>query len=298
MKRTLYSLTFCSFLLAALGLAWTGPAGASDHKDKPRREGILLAAFGTTVPEAQKAMDKMEARVKAAFPGLPVRWAYTSKIVRDKLAAQGHVFDSPEVALARMADEGFTKIGVMSLHTIPGEEYTELARTVRAASDFSERPRVVISDPLLHDAEDMDKALAAILAVIPKERQPSEAVVLMGHGTPHPANVYYMGLQYLLSKKAPGVFVGTVEGSPTLRDVQAELKAGGFKTVWLMPFMSVAGDHALNDMAGAEDDSWKSILTKAGHDCRPVLKGTAEYDEFGDLWVEHLKRAMADRKHP
>jgi sirohydrochlorin cobaltochelatase len=283
--------------MLAFCIAAAGPAGASDHKAKPVKEGILLAAFGTTVPEAQPALDQMEARVKAAFPGLPVRWAYTSSIVRHKLAGQGKYYDSPEVALAKMADEGFTKIGVMSLHTIPGEEFEELAETAKAASMFSSHPWIMLSDPMLLSAEDMAKAVDAIMAVIPKNRKADEAVVLMGHGTPHPANVYYMGLQYLLSQKAPGLFVGTVEGSPTLDDVRAALKAGGYKTVVLMPFMSVAGDHARNDMAGPEDDSWKSILTKDGYKCKAVLKGTAEYDEFGALWVDHLKKAMA-RTHP
>ena len=78
--------------------------------------------------------------------------------------------------------------------------------------------------------------------------------------------------------------------------MQVELKKKGVKKAYLMPFMSVAGDHAMNDMAGDEDDSWKSILTKAGVKCVPILKGTAEYDGIADLWVEHLKGAMSHFK--
>ena len=89
------------------------------------------------------------------------------------------------------------------------------------------------------------------------------------------------------------MFVGTVEGAPEIGDVKAMLQAKKIKTAYLMPFMSVAGDHARNDMAGDEDDSWKSILTAAGINCVPVLKGTAEYNGIVDIWVDHLKVLMA-----
>ena len=86
----------------------------------------------------------------------------------------------------------------------------------------------------------------------------------------------------------PNVFIGTVEGYPEIDTIEALLKKRKIEKVYLMPFMSVAGDHAKNDMAGDEDDSWISILTKAGFECIPVLKGTAEFKEFVDIWVDHL----------
>jgi sirohydrochlorin cobaltochelatase len=90
--------------------------------------------------------------------------------------------------------------------------------------------------------------------------------------------------------------MGTVEGSPTLDEIKEMLLERGVKKAWLMPFMSVAGDHTVNDLAGDEDDSWKSVLTQAGIECVPVIKGLAEYDAFVGLWLDHLKVVMAHMK--
>jgi sirohydrochlorin cobaltochelatase len=285
-------------LLIAVIMVFALITTAAAHGDKrPVKKGILLVAFGTSVPEAQVAFENIDKKVKAAFPGVEVRWAYTSKIIRNKLAKEGKNLDSPAVALAKMADDDFTHVAVQSLHTIPGEEYHYLVQTAHA---FQGKPKglqkVLLGYPLLATADDLEKAAKAIMAVIPKDRKKDEAVILMGHGTHHPANAYYPAMQYYFWQHDPLVFVGTVEGSPSLDDVQAELKKHGVKKAYLMPFMSVAGDHAMNDMAGDEEDSWKSVLTKAGIECVPILKGTAEYDGIVDLWVDHLKGAMSHFK--
>ena len=128
---------------------------------------------------------------------------------------------------------------------------------------------------------------------IPEERNKKDAVLLMGHGTPHPSNAFYAALMYHFQQKDPNIFVGTVEGFPEIDDIKAMLIKKKIKKVYLMPFMSVAGDHARNDMAGDEEDSWKSVLTAAGIECVPILKGTAEYDEIIAIWVDHLKIVMA-----
>jgi sirohydrochlorin cobaltochelatase len=134
----------------------------------------------------------------------------------------------------------------------------------------------------------MERAVDAILATIPKERKKDEAVVLMGHGSHHPSNAFYAALMFQVQLKDPNVFIGNVEGFPELDTIQDLLIAKKIKKAYLMPFMSVAGDHAKNDMASDEEDSWKSVLTKAGFECVPILKGTAEYDEFVDIWVDHV----------
>ena len=89
------------------------------------------------------------------------------------------------------------------------------------------------------------------------------------------------------------MFVGTVEGAPGIEDIRAILTERGIKKAYLLPFMSVAGDHAINDMAGDEEDSWKSILTRAGITCVPILKGTAEYDDIVDIWLDHLRGPLS-----
>jgi sirohydrochlorin cobaltochelatase len=131
-----------------------------------------------------------------------------------------------------------------------------------------------------------------MVKIIPKERSKKDAVVFMGHGTYHPANVYYAALNYHLQKLDPNVFVGTVEGWPKIDEIKSDLKKKRTKKAYLMPFMTVAGDHARNDMAGPEENSWKSILEKEGIKCVPVLKGTAEFREFVDIWVDHLRTAF------
>ena len=280
-------MIFVMAIVASICL-WTN-VWAGGHGDKaPKKVGILLVAFGSSEPSAQVSFENIDKKVKATYSGIPVRWAYTSTIIRKKLAKQGKHLDSPEVALAKMQDEGFTHVAVQSLHTIGGEEYHDLRRTVGAFKMMGGFKRVVLGYPLLSTQEDMQGAVDAILTTIPKDRQKGDAVVLMGHGTHHPSNAFYAALMFQLQLKDPNIFVGTVEGYPEVGDIKDLLLKKKIKKAYLMPFMSVAGDHAKNDMASDEDDSWKSIFSKAGIQCVPILKGTAEYDIFVDMWVDHL----------
>ena len=262
-------------------------AGGRGQK-APKKVGILLVAFGSSKLSAQVSFENIDKKVKATYPEIPVRWAYTSTIIRKKLARQGKHLDSPEVALARMQDEGFTHVAVQSLHTIAGSEYHDLRRTVGAFRVMGGFQRILLGNPLLATQDDMQRSVDAILKTIPREREKSEAVVLMGHGTHHPSNAFYAALMFQLQQKDPNIFVGTVEGYPEVNLIKELLLKRGIKKAYLMPFMSVAGDHAKNDMASDEDDSWKSILTKAGIQCVPILKGTAEYDVFVEIWVDHV----------
>jgi sirohydrochlorin cobaltochelatase len=269
-------------------------AMAADHGgSSPKKVGILLVAFGSSEASAQVSFENIDRKVKEAYPGIPVRWAYTSHIIRNKLAKQGQVLDSPEVALAKMRDEKFTHVAVASLHTIPGAEYHDLSRSIEAFKVMGGFERIILADPLLATQGDMERVVGAILATCPKERQPDEAVVLMGHGTHHPANAFYAALMFQLQLKDPNIFVGTVEGYPDLGLIQEQLLKKNINKAYLQPFMSVAGDHAKNDMAGDQEGSWKSILTKAGITCVPVLKGTAEYDNFVDIWVDHIGKPLS-----
>jgi cobalamin biosynthesis Co2+ chelatase CbiK len=189
-------------------------------------------------------------------------------------------------------DEGFTHVAIQSLHTIAGEEFHDLRRTVGAFQMMGGMQRILLGAPLLATQEDMARAVEAILATLPRERKADEAVVLMGHGTPHPANAFYAALMFQVQRKDPNVFIGCVEGYPDIHEVQALLTERKIRKVYLMPFMSVAGDHAKNDMTGDDEDSWKSVLTRAGFACQAILKGTAEYDVFVDIWVDHLGGAL------
>jgi len=293
MRSSAFSALLRAVFLAALCLALAAPclAGESKKPAEPKR-GILLVAFGTSVPEAAQSIDSLKRQAEAAFPGVPVRMAYSSKIIRDKIAGEGVLKHSPAQALADMAAEGFTHVAVQSLHSIPGREYSDIKATAEA---FQAMPKGIahigVGRPLLYSPEDVEQAAEAILPCLPKHKK-GEAVVLMGHGTEHPANAAYSALQLALWKHDASVFVATVEGSPTLDDVLPALKRQGVRTVHLVPLMSVAGDHAHNDMAGAEDDSWASILKAKGFAPKAQLTGLGSRPAVAKLWIDHLKDAV------
>ncbi len=287
--------TFLSLLLAALLTATS--AWATDHPaKKAEKTAILLVTFGTSVKSAQTAFDHIDRRVRTAFPATEIRWAYTSKIIRDKLAREeGKSLDSPGMALARLMDDGYTKVAVQSLHMIPGEEFYALKDNARLFAWMEGGiSRIVVGSPLLSDDEAMDKTLQAVLdKEVPRDRKKDEAVVLMGHGTSHYANAVYGNLMYRAQRLDPHIYVATVEGSPSFDDIMAMLLQKKIKKAYLIPFMTVAGDHATNDMAGSEPDSWKNLLKKEGIEAKPVLKGLAELDPVVDIWIAHLKTALA-----
>ena len=292
MKRSIVGLA----VFLSLALMWTAAADASGHghgHKKSKKVGILLVAFGSSEQSAQVSFEKIDQRVKAAYQGIPVRWAYTSSIIRAKLAKQGKALDSPEVALARMLDEDFTHVAVQSLHTIGGAEFHDLRRTVGAFKQMGGFQRVMLGYPLLATQADMQRTVDAIMGIIPQSRKKTDAVVLMGHGTHHPSNAFYAALMFQLQLEDPNIFVGTVEGYPEIDDIKDWLLEKKIKKAYLLPFMSVAGDHAKNDMAGDEPDSWKSILTQAGITCEAIMKGTAEYDSFVDIWVDHVNGPLS-----
>jgi len=290
-KKIIMVLFLVLFVLPSFALA-----GGHGH-DRAVKKGILLVAFGSSMQEAQISFKNIEEKAKETFKNIPVHWAYTSSIIRKKLAKQGTHLNSVATALAKMMDQGFTHVAIQSLHTIRGEEFNDLVCTVHAFKNMPEGiNHIVVGQPLLSSQKDIEKVVAAIINNIPKKRKKKEAVVLMGHGTHHPANAFYAALMFNLQRKDPNIFVGTVEGTPEIGDIKAMLTAKKIKKAYLIPFMSVAGDHARNDMAGDEDDSWKSTLTKAGIKCKVVLKGTAEYDNIVNIWIEHLKAAMAHLK--
>ena len=290
--RNTKSILIIAAIISSICLTITAWAGDHGHK-APKKIGILLVAFGSSIPSAQVSFENIDRQTREKYPGIDVRWAYTSTIIRKKLARQGKYLDSPEVALAKMQDEGFTHVAVQSLHTIGGSEYHDLRRTVGAFKMMGGFQKIILGYPLMATQESMQKVVAAIMGAIPAERKKDEAVVLMGHGTHHPSNALYAALMFQLQLQDPNIFVGTVEGYPELDLIQELLTKKGIKKVYLMPFMAVAGDHAKNDMAGDEEDSWKSIFTRAGIEPVPVLKGTADYDAFVDIWVTHIAGPLA-----
>lgn len=280
-------LTILFFFSAAEAMA--------KHGEKPSiKKAILLVSFGTSDPEAAKVFELIEKRARERFPGVEMRWAYTSRMIRAKLAKEGKLLDSPETAFAKLMDGGYTHVAVLSLHTIPGEEFHELYQNAQLFGQMSGGfQKILVARPLLASSKDMETVAQALMKNIPG-RKPGDAVIFMGHGTEHhPADAIYLAMNQVFQELDPNAFVAAVEGSSSLENVISKLKNRKVKKVFLVPLMSVAGDHAKNDMAGNEEDSWKSILTEKGFKVEPILKGTAEIPEIVDVWLDHLKSAFS-----
>jgi sirohydrochlorin cobaltochelatase len=282
-------------MLTVITLIGSCQAFAAGGKESSTRKGILLVAFGTSVPEAQKAYDQIDAVVKQAFPGIEIRWAYTSKIIRAKLAKEGKPLDSPEMALAKMMEEGFTDVAALSLHVIPGIEFHDLNTNAqlfsRMAGGFQ---HIGVARPLLSSHEDMTQVARALLKKVPASRKPGDVVLYMGHGSEkHPADAIYAAMNYVFEQIDANVFVGTVSGYPSIEDLLPKIRERKAKKVYLIPLMAVAGEHARKDMAGDDPESWKSTLAKDGLTCEAVLSGIAEYPEVVEVWLKHLWEVFA-----
>lgn len=284
---------FLSLCLLTLLLGWPAdPAQARPSETQPKT-GILLVTFGTSVPEARKAYATIESKVKAACPGMEVRWAYTSRHIRHKVAAEEGLRNaSPAGALGRMLDDGFTHVAVQSLHVIPGQEFNDLAAIVEAFASMPKSfERVVLGPPLLSGPEAMRALAKAVLASTPALGE-REALVLVGHGAHHPASAFYPAMQYYLQQESERAFVGVIEGSPAMADVLADLARRKIAKAYIVPFLTVAGDHARNDLAGDEPDSWKSQLAAKGIACQPVMRGLAEDPAVVDIWLGQILRSL------
>jgi len=281
-------------LMALVIAAASSHALAAHGKERTTRKAILLVAFGTSDAEAQKSYMRVEEQARKAFPGNEIRWAYTSRAIRKKMAKEGKVLDSPEVAMARLMEDGTTHVAVLSLHTIPGEEFHELYRNA-AFFGLMEGgfEKIIVARPLLSSPKDMDRVAAALLKSIPG-RGPSDGVIFMGHGTErHPADAIYLAMNQVFQDLDPNAFVGTVDGRLALENILPKLKRRSPGKLYLLPLMSVAGDHARNDMAGERPDSWRSVLTKNGYRCEVILKGMADSPEIVDVWLDHLREVFS-----
>lgn len=255
---------------------------------------ILLVAFGAAGRQAQEALRGVDAQVRTAFPGLPVRWAYTSHLLRERLALARQKSDSVLKALRRLQFEGFRQVAVQPLQSIPGDEYGEV-RAVLEDVAASSALRLELGTPLLNDETDVEAAAQAVLAHLPPGRTPDEDVVLMGHGARHPAMSRYEALARAVRARDAHIHVGAMSGP---LELEALLPGLTSRRVWLLPLLSVVGRHALEDMAGAAESSWRSRLERAGHECCPILRGMAEYKGFAAIWLRHLAQAVARLNGP
>jgi sirohydrochlorin cobaltochelatase len=185
----------------------------------------------------------------------------------------------------KLAKEGFKKVIVQPTQVMSGFEYDSVAEDVAKHEGKFETLKLGL--PLLSSDADYEK-VASILSedTLPYQGD-GTAIVFMGHGTEHSANSTYEKIAEKLAQAAPRIFVGTVEAEPGLEDAMAEVESIGARKVVLLPMMIVAGDHANNDMAGDEEDSWKTAFKSEGYEVECVLKGLGEYKGIQDLFVAH-----------
>ncbi|MCT8976621.1 sirohydrochlorin cobaltochelatase [Clostridium sp. CX1] len=253
------------------------------------KKGILVVSFGTSVLETfRDCIESTENRIKESFEGYEVRRAFTSYMIIKKLKEENKIFiDTTEEALEKMKSDGFTEVYVQPLHIMPGDEYDKIINGVNQYKELFDK--LVLGRPILYREKDYLIAAEALKTQLP-QLEGNSAVVLMGHGSTHPANASYTLLQSILHDNVSDkIYVGTVEGYPMLEHIIPKLKKDNIEEVTLMPFMLVAGDHAINDMASDEEDSWKSILEKEGFKVNVYLHGLGENGAYQQIYVQHIK---------
>jgi sirohydrochlorin cobaltochelatase len=290
-------------LFATLSLALvTGGSPIYAEAGQPVKKAILVVSFGTTYADTRKlTIEAVQNKIKAAFPGYEVRQAFTSRIIIKTLADRdGIKIDTEKQALDRLKTEGYTEVVVQPLHIEAGEEYTKLLKGVAGYEQAF--AKIALGRPLLYytgqEGDKPDDYLIAIKALqqqLPKLGK-DDAVALMGHGGVNPANAAYAALQLKLEDAGlKKVFVFTVEGYPTVENLKSKLKQNKVKKVTLAPLMLVAGDHATNDMAGAEPDSFQSQLRQAGFRVESRIRGLGENPAIQDIYVQHVKDAISNQ---
>ena len=254
------------------------------------KKAILVVSFGTSYPDALKNnILSVETAIGEAFPGWEICRAFTSSIIMKKLLRRdGMEIDTVSRAMEKLEKEGYTHVAVQPTHVMHGEEYEKLLSQLEP---FRQKLNVRVGEPLLDRQGDYAQAADALLSWLPP-RDADEALVLMGHGTAHFANAAYAQLEQNLQDRQENVFVGTVEGYPTLERVERQLAARpNLKKIMLVPFMLVAGDHAHNDMAG-DGDSWKAQLEAKGYSVRCILQGLGECPAIRQIFARHCAEAV------
>ena len=295
----------------------TGDASKDDplNEDNIGENEILVVSFGTSFNDSRaEDIGGVEKALQAAYPDWSVRRAFTAQIIINHVQARDdEKIDNMDQALQRAVDNGVKNLVVQPTHLMHGAEYDELTEAVENYKDKFES--VKIAEPLLGEVGADETAInedkAAVAEAITAEavktagfdsldaaKEEGTAFVFMGHGTSHTAKISYSQMQAQMEQLGyENVFIGTVEGEPEDTACEAvieKLKDAGYKKVILRPLMVVAGDHANNDMAGDDDDSWKSQFEASGvfDSIDTQIAGLGEIDAIQQLYVAHTQAAI------
>ena len=254
------------------------------------KKAILAVSFGTSYHETmEKTIGFIEKKISEKYREYDIFRAFTSSIIVKKLKGEGFDINGVKDELNRILNLGYEECYIQPTHMIAGIEYEKV---LREAEEFKDKFKVLkISKPLFQTTNDLKKLVKILGENV--EFNDGEAVVLMGHGSEHCVNTVYAALDYMFKDFGyENFFVGTVEAYPDLETVLKFVKAKKYKKAVLMPLLMVAGDHALNDMAGDEDDSWVNIFNSNGVEARAVVKGIGEYAQVAEMYIEHIQEYL------
>ena len=293
----------------------TGDASKDDprNQDEIGEKELLVVSFGTSFNDSRVAdIKSVEDALQEANPDWSVRRAFTAQIIINHIQARdGEKIDNMEQALERAVANGVKQLVVQPTHLMHGAEYDEMCDAIDKVRDKFES--VEIAEPMLGEVgsdaavinADKEAVAKAVVAAALSEsgyestaaaKEAGVAYVLMGHGTAHVAKVTYSQMATQMDKLGyENVFIGTVEGEPedtSCEAVIAAVKEAGYTTVVLRPLMVVAGDHANNDMAGADEDSWKTMFEAAGLTVNCQISGLGRIADVQALYVAHTKAAI------
>lgn len=273
----------------------TGDASLDDPRnaDNIGDNELLVLSFGTSFNDSRRLnIGAIESDLEKAFPDYSVRRGFTANIVIDHIQNRDGVkIDDVDEAMNRAVDNNVKNLVIQPTHLMNGLEYQELEEQVAQYADAFDK--IAIGKPLLTSEDDFKRVEQALVDWTSEYDDGETAICFMGHGTEAESNEVYQKMQDLLTADGhDNYFVGTVEASPSLEDVLAKVKAGSYKRVVLEPLMVVAGDHANNDMAGEEEDSWKTTFEDAGYEVTCLLRGLGENEAIRQIYVEHAQAAM------
>ena len=263
------------------------------NQDEIGEKELLVVSFGTSYNDNRRlTIGAIENALEEAFPDFSVRRAFTSQIIIDHVFQRdGEGIDNVTQALDRAVENGVKTLVVQPTHLMSGYEYNDLTDELAEYADAFES--IAMGVPLLDTDDDFLTVADALAEATAAFNDGETAICLMGHGTEAESNEVYAKMQTVMDKAGhEKIFIGTVESTPSVEDVLAMVQAGNYKKVVLRPLMIVAGDHANNDMAGDEPDSWKSIFEAAGYEVTCVVEGLGSLGEIQSLIVQHAQAAI------
>ncbi len=297
-----------------------------EEDNNKEKTAIILAMFGVSFLEGLPGLLGIWEKTKESFPNTRIAISFTSNIIRriwqkrlkDPSWNKTHQVPTEILnvkgllgTIGDLQNQGFSAIVVQPTYLCHGEQYEDLLSYIRAINSIETvkdkwmpfkkpisvgRPLTGTWGPKYPYRNDLDRLVNALKEHIETARKLNASIVYMGHGNRYMANGIYTELEYLLNKAYPdvGIFIGTVEGFPSIDYIIKHIKTNNKRQLLLYPLMIVAGQHAIEDMAGDSKDSWKNKLSRIGYEVKPIFKGLGELETIQDIFISHIKDAAKE----